>query len=116
MSNCSWRAASMSSTARPRQRLLPFGDRRALWRHLGVQRDEIPPLLRHVILVKNRLDRAFRLTCAAVDTLVRVRPDVPETIEAIVNRCLAADSKERFPSMDDLIAALGKAHTAASSA
>lgn len=45
-----------------------------------------------------------------------VHPALPEKIEAIVNRCLAADPKERFPSMDELIAALAMIRTASAGA
>src|SRR5205085_8382174 len=54
------------------QRLFLLGNHLALRRHLGVQGGEVLPLLRNVVLVEDRLDRALRHAGLAIDALIRM--------------------------------------------
>src|SRR5262245_48604503 len=59
------------SVSPPRQRLLPLHNLRALGRHLGVELDELLPLLRHFPLWEDSLHRALDSALVAVDAIIR---------------------------------------------
>lgn len=54
------------------QRSLLFGDDFALSRHLSVQLDVLLLIVRHVVFVVDRFDRALGYTGFAIDAFIRV--------------------------------------------